>query len=170
MKGVLRGNQPGAIALDASACTACGTCEIVCSSRLDSISRPRLSCITLRCDLWTGGRACDVCLHCRHPACLSACPEGAILQDAATGATYIDPSSCKGCGSCYDACPLTPERPVIKYRLEQGKRIYFKCDLCHASTDGPLCLLYCPTGALSLVPAPGRRRRDKPGPGTHAAV
>ena len=45
-----------------------------------------------------------VCRHCDHPACLSACPAGAIYQRE-DGIVLVDEMSCIGCGACKTACP-----------------------------------------------------------------
>jgi Fe-S-cluster-containing hydrogenase component 2 len=72
--------------------------------------------------------------------------------DEATGARYIDSEKCKGCGACVRACPLTPERNVIKSKKVGDKRIYFKCDLCRDREEGPVCAEICPGKALTFVP------------------
>lgn len=161
MGEIPRCKSSGVVVMDPTACTGCGTCELVCSSRDTSVAHPALSCITLRYDPWEGAAGCDICLQCEYPACLYACPQGAIAEDEVTGARYIDPMRCKGCGTCFRACPLTPERPVIKFRTVEGRRKYFKCDLCRGQEGGPRCVRYCPTGALRLIAAPERMRGNR---------
>jgi Fe-S-cluster-containing hydrogenase component 2 len=46
--------------------------------------------------------------------------------------------------------------PVINYKMVNGKRVYFMCDLCKDRTEGPLCVEICPGEALTFVPAKKR--------------
>jgi Fe-S-cluster-containing hydrogenase component 2 len=55
-----------------------------------------------------------------------------------------------------DACPLTPEMPVISFKKVGRKRVYFKCDLCCDRAEGPVCVEICPGNALKFVPAEDR--------------
>jgi Fe-S-cluster-containing hydrogenase component 2 len=68
--------------------------------------------------------------------------------DGTTGSTYIDESECTGCGLCVDACPFDPPR----IRINTGKNVAFKCDLCRGREGGPICVEYCPFQALKFVP------------------
>ena len=86
-----------------------------------------------------------VCLHCARPACLPACPAGAIHRDAPTGAVLIDRARCTGCGRCAAACPL--HIPVVT----GGKA--FKCDLCAGRLGQglpPACAAACPLRLIGL--------------------
>jgi len=151
----------GVIAFDPEICTGCGTCELVCSSRHEGISNPKLSCITIYNNSLDGEYTCDVCNQCQYPGCLSACTANAILVDQATGARYIDDETCVDCGLCYKACPFTPDRAMIKIRVVDGQERYFKCDLCKDRPYGPLCVQFCPTKALTFVTAAARKRPHK---------
>ena len=43
---------------------------------------------------------CAVCLN-----CVRACPYGVPRIDSETGAAYIEPAECRGCGVCASECP-----------------------------------------------------------------
>jgi Fe-S-cluster-containing hydrogenase component 2 len=45
-----------------------------------------------------------------------------------------------------------PEKIVIKNKEVEGKRIYFKCDLCSDRLKGPVCVEACPSSALTFSP------------------
>ena len=46
-----------------------------------------------------------LCNHCDNPACVAACPTGAMVKDPETGIVSPDAEVCIGCGSCVSACP-----------------------------------------------------------------
>jgi carbon-monoxide dehydrogenase iron sulfur subunit len=148
----------GVIAFDPDACTGCGTCELACSSRSGNIINPKWSCITVHYDSTQGEASHDVCVQCRYPSCLYACPSDAIAVDEKTGARYMDQDKCVACGSCQKACPFTPDRAMIKSREANGKNEYFKCDLCKDQNEGPMCVQFCPSKALSFVSARNRKK------------
>jgi Fe-S-cluster-containing hydrogenase component 2 len=79
-----------------------------------------------------------------------------MYVDLKTGARVIDEKKCTGCGSCAAACPLMPEKIVIKYKVVASKRIYFKCDLCSDRSKGPVCVEACPSSAITFSPIRGR--------------
>lgn len=93
------------------------------------------------------------CKHCENPACMAACPVGAIhLGDHAV---IIDTAKCMGCKSCMDACPFGAIDMVVdagKFQADGKERIVAnKCDLCSGLPGGPACVRVCPTAALTLV-------------------
>jgi Fe-S-cluster-containing hydrogenase component 2 len=148
----------GVIGFDQEACTGCGTCEMVCSSRHGNIINPKWSCITIYYDPAECEPSSDICLQCRYPSCLYACPSNAMSVDKATGAKYVDYEKCTACGSCYKACPFTPDRAMIKCLAEDGKEKYFKCDLCRDRDEGPLCVRFCTAKALIFTTAQARKK------------
>ena len=88
-----------------------------------------------------------LCNHCTHPACLEACPRGAIVQREQDGIVLIDDQRCRGYRFCQEACPY--------------KRIYFnhvrqvsqKCIFCFPRVErgvAPACARQCP-GRLRFV-------------------
>ena len=88
-----------------------------------------------------------LCNHCTHPACLEACPRGAIEKREEDGVVLLNEDRCKGYRFCAEACPY--------------KRIYFnavrgisqKCIFCFPRLEkgvAPACARQCP-GRLRFV-------------------
>jgi len=86
------------------------------------------------------------CRHCVEPACVSACPVGA-LEKAETGAVVYDGNKCMGCRYCMMACPYG----IPRYDWDQIVPYVRKCVLCHESRVSkgrePACTEACPTKA-----------------------
>lgn len=155
--------RSGVIKVEPDLCLTCRECEVACSLYHEGECNPSLSRIRVEYnDFVPGPPVIIVCKQCDWPACYYAClarwGEPAIAVDEATGARYIMPDKCRGCGSCLRACPLTPERSVIGWKNVGGKRIYLKCDLCRGRAEGPACVQICPSQALTFVSAEERRR------------
>jgi formate dehydrogenase iron-sulfur subunit len=88
----------------------------------------------------------DQCLHCREPACASACPVGALRKSQA-GPVIYDFSRCIGCRYCMLACPFE----IPKYEWESTWPWIQKCSFCSERIrDGmtPACIQTCPTGTM----------------------
>jgi len=83
------------------------------------------------------------CFHCVDPACVVACPVGA-LKKSENGPVLYEPLKCIGCRYCMQACPYG----VPAYDWSQAYPLIAKCDFCYDRNDGPACALACPTGAL----------------------
>jgi len=155
--------RSGVIEVDASLCLACRECEVSCSLYHEDECNPSLSRIRIWFDDFSPGLpSVVVCKQCDWPACYYACAsrwdEPAMSIDEGSGARYVDSEKCRGCGACMRACPLTPERAVMRFKTVGRKRVYFKCDLCYDRPEGPVCVEICPGQALTFVPAEGRRR------------
>ena len=161
-----------AILFDASRCSACRACQVACKQWNDleaEITRstgsyqspPRLSgrtWLTMRFreverngDVvdWAFGRWS--CMHCLHPACVSACPVGALYKTP-EGPVLWDPERCIGCRYCMTACPF--DVPTFEWDkgLFEGARIR-KCTFCVDRLGAglkPACVKSCPTGALEF--------------------
>ncbi|MEM0489086.1 MAG: 4Fe-4S dicluster domain-containing protein [Candidatus Bathyarchaeia archaeon] len=132
-------------------CTGCGACELACVLYHEGFSNLAFSRIHLIYDPFAGDHKAEVCIQCYSPGCYYACPVNAVQIDSGTGARYIDYEKCIGCGACERACPLMPEKLIIRYKLVDGKRKYFKCDLCRGRPGGPACVEACPASALELA-------------------
>ena len=81
-----------------------------------------------------------ICNHCSFPACLAACPRGAIYKRQEDGVVLIDQSRCHGYQECVRACPYkksffnpfsgTSEKCIGCYpKLERGlqPQCFLKC-------------------------------------------
>ena len=155
---------------DFTLCIGCRRCEWACSdshglprgtlqsyddrSVLDARRRPDKSDLTVinRYPALEGQpKPLDVkvnCLHCEHPACVSACPVTA-LQKSIHGPVTYDAWRCIGCRYCMVACPF--QIPAYEYDEPLKPRV-MKCDLCASRTltgsTPPACVEICPQEAL----------------------
>jgi len=130
--------RPPVIVFNPSRCSGCGTCEMVCSNRNVNMVAPASSSVKVLRAEDRGRNFAILCLHCREPLCMEACPVRAIDKEE-DGIVRIRNIFCVECGICTLACPESA--PLIE--PVSGK--VHKCDLC----DGdPLCAKYCPEDAL----------------------
>ncbi len=130
--------------VDRDKCTGCRVCEYICSFEPDGSTNPAYSRIRLE----RSGplkRRVLVCLQCRSPRCMEACPVGAIVWE--DDQVRVNDELCDRCGACVEACNrlfLPPQGPVLM------------CDQCNA------CPGLCPEGALTLTtPEELRQLRHK---------
>ncbi|MCR6659642.1 MAG: nitrate reductase subunit beta [Asticcacaulis sp.] len=65
-----------------------------------------------------------LCEHCLNPACVAACPSGAIYKREEDGIVLIDQDKCRGWRMCVSACPYKK----IYYNWSSGKSE--KCTFC----------------------------------------
>jgi anaerobic dimethyl sulfoxide reductase subunit B (iron-sulfur subunit) len=131
---------------DASRCIQCRTCEVACKSAHDTEPGVKWRRVT---ETWSGEYP-DVtrtffslaCMHCAEPACVAACPTGAIEKRAEDGIVVVDGCRCNGCRDCLEACP---------YDVPQfgGDGIMQKCDFCTGIGREPVCTVSCPAEALN---------------------
>jgi Fe-S-cluster-containing hydrogenase component 2 len=154
--------RSGVVQADEKLCLTCRECEVACSLSHERECNPHLSRVQVDFDDYRPGFP-DVrlCKQCAWPACYYACAarnaDPAMSIDPVTGARYVDESKCIGCGACAKACPLTPERPVLRAKKVGKRRVYFKCDLCKDRAQGPVCVQVCPAHSLTFTPADRRR-------------
>ncbi|QQS37245.1 MAG: 4Fe-4S dicluster domain-containing protein [Ignavibacteriales bacterium] len=91
------------------------------------------------------------CMHCDHPACVSACIVGAFSKQE-NGTVLWDTDMCIGCRYCMVACPF--QIPAFEYEEALSPDIK-KCDFCFDRTkEGklPACIEICPVEALTYGP------------------
>ncbi|MCK4414827.1 MAG: 4Fe-4S dicluster domain-containing protein [Candidatus Eisenbacteria sp.] len=91
-----------------------------------------------------------LCMHCADPACVSACPVGALTKRP-DGAVSYDGDLCFGCRYCMVACPFS----VPRYQWDSNAPVVRKCTLCYPRLDEgqePACAAACPTGATRFGP------------------
>ena len=144
---------------DVSRCIGCEACVDACK-RTHNLSLedppPRLggSADGLTATRWTsivrqagGGNVRKQCRHCLEPACVSACPVGA-LQRTPEGPVVYDKSVCMGCRYCMMACPFG----VPRYEWDSVSPSVRKCVFCYealrsAALERPACVSACPAEA-----------------------
>ena len=82
-----------------------------------------------------------ICNHCTHPACLDACPRGAIEKREEDGIVLINEDRCRGYRFCMEACPYK------KIYFNQARKVAQKCIFCFPRVDqgvAPACARMCP--------------------------
>ncbi|RJQ38123.1 MAG: 4Fe-4S dicluster domain-containing protein [Dehalococcoidia bacterium] len=138
---------------DQNRCTGCFACVVACRDWHDVPAGP--AC-WLRVKTVEKGRYPDLfvtflpmtCYHCQNPACVAACPQGAITKRE-DGIVTIDSQKClgkDGCQLCFEACPYG----APQFGPEEDASVQ-KCDLCRerwAERQKPVCVDSCPTQAL----------------------
>ena len=112
-------SQSGSINTDNRKCLECRECEVACSLYHEDECNPFLSRIHINFDDFIPRfPEIIVCKQCDWPSCYYACvslyEDPAMYVDSKTGARVIEEGKCTGCGSCAAACPLMPEKIVIK--------------------------------------------------------
>ena len=145
--------MPRRISATIERCVGCHTCEIACAvahSGGKTLQEIALSGkkpgYRINVEFF-GGRAVPVnCQHCEEPACVMACPTGAVHRLASGKPVLVDDDRCIGCSMCVQACPFG----MMAMRPEDAK-VAMKCDLCIerlAEGKKPACVESCPTAAL----------------------
>ena len=160
------------VLVDATACIGCRQCEYACkvehglpAGNIDDYAdrsvfeherRPDVDALTV-VNQYPNVHADEPpvtfkvqCMHCDHPACVSACIVGAFSKQE-NGAVIWDQSRCIGCRYCMVACPF--QIPAFEYNKAIEPRI-MKCDLCYDNRTSkgrlPACVEACPTEALTF--------------------
>jgi len=81
-----------------------------------------------------------ICNHCLNPACVAACPSGAIYKRGEDGVVLINQKKCRGWRMCVTACPYKKSY----YNWNTGKSE--KCLLCYPRLESgqiPACMHSC---------------------------
>jgi len=158
------------VLVDTTVCIGCRSCEWACKEahnlKTDSLNtysdravlknkrRPDEHGLTVVNEYHNPGNPLlptDVkaqCMHCDHPACVSACIVGAFTKQE-NGAVTWDDSKCIGCRYCMVACPF--QVPAFEYSKALEPKI-MKCDFCFERTKKgqlPACVEICPTETLT---------------------
>ncbi|HUI84310.1 MAG TPA: nitrate reductase subunit beta [Candidatus Binatia bacterium] len=87
------------------------------------------------------------CNHCLNPACVAACPSGALHKRGEDGLVLIDQDHCRGWRHCVAACPYKK----TYFNWEAGRSE--KCILCFPrleTAQAPACFHSCP-GRIRFV-------------------
>ena len=148
--------EAAGILIDLTRCTGCNSCALACKVANDmpnpetppqELSSDALSYVSLEEN--AEGASFHVkrqCMHCLHPACVSACTVGA-LRKSADGPVVYDSQKCIGCRYCQYACPFG----VPTYDWNNPLGLIHKCQMCFQRTahgEEPACIASCPNGAL----------------------
>lgn len=131
---------------DVDACRGCQACLLGCALAHEGSAAPALARLAVDKDMATYTFSITLCRHCVEPACLAACPTGAMALDE-RGVVLLDDELCVRCGACQAACPYG----AVFYLA--GSDRYIKCDLCAGRESGPVCAALCPTRAIRTVGA-----------------
>jgi Fe-S-cluster-containing dehydrogenase component len=140
--------------IDANRCSGCGTCEVACKLENELPAGPRpikaIQIGPLKTDMGLIMEyAPTVCYHCDRPACVFACPTGA-MQKREDGIVFSELELCIGCQTCAVACPFG----IPQLNPANGK--IAKCDGCRKRVDQglwPACALKCPMDAIQFGPS-----------------
>jgi carbon-monoxide dehydrogenase iron sulfur subunit len=128
-------------------CVGCRICELSCSmAHRDGAFNPRNGLIRIESNREMGLDKPvshidypHICRQCEPAPCADACPAGAFDTNEAPSIRVINQEACTGCEQCLGACPYG----MVLMDRETEKA--GKCDLCGGD---PLCVRYCPEGAL----------------------
>lgn len=178
-----------AILVDTTLCTGCRGCQVACKEwnklpaedtsffQGEGYQNPR----HLSAKTWTivtfndarGPKGYDwvfakrQCFHCLHPACVSACPVGA-MQKSKEGPVTYNKDTCLGCRYCQLACPFN----IPTFEWDKAIPQIKKCTMCFDRQQmnmQPACVKSCPTNAIifgerkDLLKEAQRRIDEKPG-------
>ncbi|MCB2190454.1 MAG: 4Fe-4S dicluster domain-containing protein [Deltaproteobacteria bacterium] len=122
-----------------SRCVRCRACELACSLRQCGEFNLKRSAIKAPLEPLSREKVA-VCRQCARPACVQACPEGALSQG--TLVVLLDRDLCTGCRECVLACPLGA------IFVDETDGLPRKCDLCGGQ---PLCAQVCAKQALVVI-------------------
>ncbi|MBK7250796.1 MAG: respiratory nitrate reductase subunit beta [Gammaproteobacteria bacterium] len=82
-----------------------------------------------------------ICNHCTHPACVEACPRGAVEKREEDGIVTVNEDRCRGYRFCQSACPYK------KMYFNHQKKVAQKCIFCFPRIEqgvAPACARQCP--------------------------
>jgi formate dehydrogenase iron-sulfur subunit len=146
------------ILVDVTRCTGCNQCVEACTEANqlgaadfmvqqspDGLSARRWSSIV---ESPEGGFVRKFCRHCLEPACVSACPVGAMYRTE-EGVVLYDSQKCMGCRYCMMACPFG----IPRYEWDSPTPIVQKCTLCYSRLEQgqlPACVETCPQQVLTF--------------------
>jgi Fe-S-cluster-containing dehydrogenase component len=157
------------VLVDTTVCIGCRRCEYACKKAHDipagnendyddrkvfeKLRRPSVDALTVVNEFKDENDEQAItakvqCMHCDHPACVSACIVGAFSKQE-NGSVIWDTNKCIGCRYCMVACPF--QVPAFEYEKAIEPRI-MKCDFCFDRTkEGklPACVEICPVEALT---------------------
>jgi len=120
-------------------CIGCLTCMLVCAAANKDDHSIDKSAVRIRT---TGGMPTNfvaiVCRGCEHPACMEACPAGA-LERRPGGGVLLNEEKCYGCRKCVAACSVR----AVNYDTDTQKPII--CTHCG------VCTTFCTHDCLEML-------------------
>jgi len=152
----------GYLLVDTKKCQGCLSCMLACSlvhEGTENLSLARIQVLQNSFGKWPEDLTIEQCRQCVTPACVAACPSGALHADARAGhVRTVTKSKCIGCRSCIKACPFRPANALWN---PAGKHAQ-KCDLCanapyhwDKAGGGPkgkqACVEVCPVAAIKFT-------------------
>lgn len=150
----------GYLIVDTKKCQGCMSCMLACSlvhEGKENLSLARIQVLQNPFAGFPDDILLAQCRQCVEPACIEACPTGALHVDSRHGnVRSVNQDKCTGCQSCVEACPYVPSRAL--WNFEKG--IAQKCDLCadtpfwdeKGGPDGKqACVEICPLKAIQFT-------------------
>lgn len=154
--------------VDIARCIGCRACQVACKrwnnneGENTSLSQEWTNPPNLSAKTWTLIKFVETgsdqdfkwhfiskrCFHCLEPACVAACPVGALLKTV-EGPVLYDQDKCIGCRYCMIACPFH----IPKFQWNEPRPLIRKCTFCaDRIIEGlePACIQACPTNALEF--------------------
>lgn len=154
------------VLVDLTRCIGCRGCQVACKewneneARSTTFNGDFTNPAKLNSDTYTHIRFLETeqresvdwsfiknqCMHCKEPACASACPVGALIKTPEGPVSY-DFDRCIGCRYCMVACPFD----IPKYEWDTTWPAVQKCTFCSERIkDGmiPACIKTCPTEVM----------------------
>ncbi|MBZ0157715.1 MAG: 4Fe-4S dicluster domain-containing protein [Alphaproteobacteria bacterium] len=151
---------------DQTRCIGCNTCVVACKDWNDVKPGPAK---WRRLTVKETGAFPNVgvfnlvmgCNHCENPACVAACPVGAVMKREEDGIVVVNREKCQGWKACLARCPFeTPqfgdaESEPVRQKNWLVDHPMQKCHFCwDRKKEGkkPACVDSCPNRALDAGP------------------
>ena len=147
----------GYLLVDPKKCQGCLNCMAACSlvhHGTVNLSLARIQVTHDHLARFPADAVVAQCRQCVEPACLRACPTGALHAEGRHGnVRTVDRKKCIGCRQCIQACPYVLARSIWNHETRRSQ----KCDLCadtpfwKGSGGRKACLEVCPMRAIAYT-------------------